>query len=148
MDLAPRQQICAEGTLSLEVPARLDLVTVVRMLIASAATSGNALSGDRVDDLRWVVSEAVTNAIEASRLVSDHGRVQITCRVLADGVALIVHDDGPGMPHVVDEHDIDDPDRLAVEGGFGIPLIRHLSSGPVDFRSTPTGTTVSLELRQ
>ncbi len=141
-------QCGAERTVVLEVPARLDLVTVVRMVIATASTCDNALTGDRVDDLRWVVSEGVTNAIEASHLTSENGRVTIACEVLGNGVALEVTDDGPGVPEVIAKHSIDDPDRLAVEGGFGIPLMRHLSSSPVKFDSSPAGTTVSLELRQ
>lgn len=145
----PTPSTCgAARTVVLEVPARLDLVTVVRMVIATASTCDNALTGDRVDDLRWVVSEGVTNAIEASHLASDTGRVVIACEVFGDGVALEVIDDGPGVPEVVEKHSMDDPERLAVEGGFGIPLMRHLSTGPVKFDSSPTGTTVSLELRQ
>ncbi|MEZ5340789.1 MAG: ATP-binding protein [Acidimicrobiales bacterium] len=148
MDHAPEDVACTGRTLVLDVPARLDLVTVVRMVVASAATAENALSGDRVDDLRWVVSEAVTNAVEASLLSSDHGRIRITCQMLADGVALDVEDNGPGMPTVVDEHHIEDPGRLSIEGGFGIQLMRRLSSGPVEFQSTPAGTTVTLQVRQ
>ena len=139
---------CSERTVVIEFPARLDLVTVVRMIVATASTSDNALTGDRVDDLRWVVSEGVTNAIEASQLSSAEGRISIACEIINDGVALEVADDGPGVPALLTEHAIDDPERLAVEGGFGIPLMRHLSTGPVNFRSSPTGTTVPLELRQ
>ncbi|MEZ5229989.1 MAG: ATP-binding protein [Acidimicrobiales bacterium] len=55
---------------------------------------------------------------------------------------------GPGMPEERLVPDIEQPERLDIEGGFGIPLMRTLSSAEVVFDSTPGGTTVHLELWQ
>lgn len=130
----------------IDIPARTDLVTVVRMVVAAAATAAGVLDGDRLDDLRWVTSEAVTNAIEADQRVSNHGRVRVTLRVGEDRVFLTVVDQGGGLPDLVDVPDMEHPDRLLIEGGFGVPLMQHLSSSEVQFTSTPEGTTVDLEL--
>lgn len=132
----------------IDIPARTDLVTVVRMIVAAATTAADVLDGDRLDDLRWVTSEAVTNAIEADQRVSTNGRVRITLRLDTDRLYLTVVDEGGGVPDLLDVPDMDHPDRLLIEGGFGVPLMQHLSSGDVHFTSTPEGTTVDLELHR
>ena len=134
--------------IEIDLPARTDLVTVARMIVAAAATATGVLEGDRLDDLRWVTSEAVTNAIEANRRVSHSGRVRVTLSIAEDGVHLTVVDEGGGLPDLLDVPDMEHPDRLLIEGGFGIPLMQHLSSGDVQFTATPTGTTVDLDLHR
>lgn len=135
-------------TVEIDIPARTDLVTVVRMIVAAAATAADVFDGDRLDDLRWITSEAVTNAIEADHAAEANGRVRITLRIAVDRVYLTVADQGGGLPDLVDVPDMEHPDRLLIEGGFGVPLMQHLSSGDVHFTSTPEGTTVDLELHR
>jgi len=144
----PNSAVDATNVIEIDIPARTDLVTVVRMVVAAAATAAEVFDGDRLDDLRWVTSEAVTNAIEADQRVSTNGRVRVTLRIASDRVYLTVVDQGGGLPEIVDVPDIDHPDRLLIEGGFGVPLMQHLSSGDVQFSSTSEGTTVALELHR
>lgn len=132
----------------IDIPARTELVTVVRMIVAAAATAGEVFDGDRLDDLRWVTSEAVTNAIEADHAAATDGRIRITLEVGVDRVHLRVVDQGNGLPDLVDVPDMEHPDRLLLEGGFGVPLMQQLSSGDVQFTSTAEGTTVDLELHR
>lgn len=132
----------------MEIPARLDMVAVVRMITDAVAAARGSLAGDRVDDLRWVVSEAVTNGINATIRGGKGGSISIRCLVLDRGVQIEVSDRGPGMPAHLETLDIEDPDRLSVEGGFGIPLMKHICTGPVSFASSPAGTTVSLQVIQ
>ncbi len=134
--------------IEIDIPSRFDLVTVVRMIIASCSTAADALVGDRLDDLRWVTSEATTNAIQANQIEGPLGRVHLRATVGTGWVRLAVSDEGPGMPAELAVPDIDVPERLDIEGGFGIPLMRTLSSSEVVFDSTPNGTTVFLELWQ
>ena len=54
------------GIVEIEIPSRVDFVAVVRMIVAAATNAVEALQGERLDDLRWVTSEATTNAIEAN----------------------------------------------------------------------------------
>lgn len=136
------------GVIEIDIPSRTDLVTVVRMIVAAAASAVEALKGERLDDLRWVTSEATTNAIEANQIVGDGGRVHTRCEVGTDWVRLIVTDQGVGMPEVPEVPDMEHPDRLLLEGGFGVPLMQHLSSGAVVFSSSGEGTTVELEVHQ
>ncbi len=141
------------GVVEIDIPSSFELVTVVRMLVATAATASGSLHGDRLDDLRWVTSEAVTNAIQANHAKAEHSdqkpaRVRARCVVGEDFVQLTVTDQGAGMPEEVIVPPIDHPDRLQIEGGFGVPLMRHLSRGDITFDSSAKGTTVCLELRQ
>lgn len=131
----------------IEIPSRVDMVAVVRMIVAAATNAVDAIHGDRLDDLRWVTSEATTNAIEANLAKNDLGRVLVRCEVASGLVRLTVSDEGPGMPQPTALPEISDPERLLTEGAFGIPLMHHLSSA-VSFHSGDEGTTVEMELHQ
>ena len=135
------------GVVEINIPSRVDLVAVVRMIVAAATNAVDALQGDRLDDLRWVTSEATTNAIEANLSTDEHGRVLVTVEVDRGLVRLSVRDEGPGMPGPPDVPDITHPDRLLIEGAFGVPLMERLSSA-CSFVSAETGTTVQMELHQ
>jgi anti-sigma regulatory factor (Ser/Thr protein kinase) len=137
-----------DALVEVEIPSRVDLVAVVRMVVAAASSAVDALHGDRLDDLRVVVSEATTNAIEANLLSGEaEGRVLVRCEAGPGVVRLRVHDEGAGMPYPLHVPAMGDPERLSLEGGFGIPLMRQLSDHAT-FDSTPDGTMVTLELRQ
>lgn len=137
-----------DAVVEVEIPSRTDLVAVVRMVVAAASTAADALHGDRLDDLRLVVSEVTTNAIEANLSNGGRpGRVLVRCEVGRGIVRLQVRDQGGGFSSSQRLPLIDDPERLSVEGGFGIPLMRHLSDAS-NFASGPEGTVVDLELRQ
>jgi anti-sigma regulatory factor (Ser/Thr protein kinase) len=132
----------------IEIPSRVDMVAVVRMIVAAATNAIDAIHGDRLDDLRWVTSEATTNAIEANLTKGDvGGRVLVRCEVASGLVRLTVSDEGPGMPPPAPLPDMTDPERLLTEGAFGIPLMHHLSSA-LSFHSGNRGTTVEMELHQ
>ncbi len=148
-----RRETDALGVIEIDIPSRTDLVTVVRMIVVSAASAVEALTGDRLDDLRWVTSEAITNAVEANLAQAEsdegpQGRVRTRCEIGTDWVRLTVIDEGPGMSEAPETPDIEAPDRLELEGGFGVPLMQHLASREVKFVSGASGTTVELELHQ
>ena len=141
----------------IEIPSDVAFVALVRTVAVAAANSVGALSGDRLDDLRWVMSEAVTNAIEANlnagqtvasnAELTDSGRVLITCDVSDCQVLLQVADVGPGLKGPLSVPEITHPDRLMIEGGFGVPLIEQFSE-LVTFDADASGTTVTIRLDQ
>ena len=51
--------------IELRIPARAEYLSLVRAVVAAAASLDPRLADSRIDDLRLVVSEATTNAIEA-----------------------------------------------------------------------------------
>jgi anti-sigma regulatory factor (Ser/Thr protein kinase) len=135
------------GLVEIEIPSRVDMVAVVRMIVAAATNAVDAIQGDRLDDLRWVTSEATTNAIEANLARNEQGRVVVRCEVATGLVKLSVSDEGPGLAAPAPLPEITDPDRLLIEGAFGIPLMQHLSTA-LSFHSHNGGTTVEMELHQ
>ncbi|MCP3988975.1 MAG: ATP-binding protein [Actinomycetia bacterium] len=139
--------LLGRGLVEIEIPSRVDMVAVVRMIVAAATNAVDAIQGDRLDDLRWVTSEATTNAIEANLARNDDGRVLVRCEVASGLVKLSVSDEGPGFDRQPSAPEITDPDRLLLEGAFGIPLMQHLSSA-LSFHSGLEGTTVEMELHQ
>ncbi len=63
--------------LELDVPSSPEFIAIVRLVVASAASSRRALADERIDDLKLAVSEACTNAIEANRSVSPTAPVHV-----------------------------------------------------------------------
>jgi serine/threonine-protein kinase RsbW len=138
----------------LVLPPRPDVLALARLVVAGLVSAEPEFTDERLDDLRLAVSEACTNAIEAQRRAGpERSSAPITVRCWVEGgrAEVEIHDNGRGFdPRALAPHPpVTDPARLDFEGGLGIPLIRLLSD-KVDFRPTPTGTTVAMtfEARQ
>jgi anti-sigma regulatory factor (Ser/Thr protein kinase) len=139
---------------ALRVPAQPEYLALARMVITGTARIDPLLDDERVDDLRVIVSEACTNAMEAlhDRALLDGGEgadaiIHVECRLSESVVEVLVTDNGLGF----DPEELDslpaatDPSRLRVERGLGIPLIRALSD-EAEFTSGPDGTTMRAAL--
>lgn len=140
----------------LRVPAQPDYLALVRMVIAGTARIEPLLDDERVDDLRVIVSEACTNAIEALRVrAHDQGvdpatlesTIAIDCHLRASGVEVVITDEGGGFdPEGLDPLPaVTDPSRIRIERGLGIPLIKALSD-EAEITSGPGGTRVRVVL--
>jgi anti-sigma regulatory factor (Ser/Thr protein kinase) len=132
----------------LEVPAVPDYLALVRMVVAGTARTEPLLDDERVDDLRVIVSEACTNAIEATTARAEaEGGVQpsitVEVRLSSSRIELVVTDEGRGFDpdSLVALPAATDPNRLAIERGLGIPLIRALSDES-EISSSSRGTRV------
>jgi serine/threonine-protein kinase RsbW len=126
-----------DQVVELDIPARPEFVGVARMAISALAGIRPGLAYERVDDLRIVVSEACTSAIEsAGRAGLVDARLRLRCHDDPDRLEVAIE----GPPDLFDE-------RLT-EGGAGdddglrILLIRAL----VDESEVRSSTTAS-ELR-
>lgn len=135
----------AAGEIVLEIPARIELVSFVRVVVATSAEIEPEMDADRIDDLRVAVSEATTNAIEAH--VDDDGthRIRVQCNLADDQVAVVIHDEGIGFdPKSLPElPSPEDPQRLFHETGLGVPLMRMLADES-EILSGEGGTDVRL----
>lgn len=139
----------AQDQIVMEIPARAEYVSLVRLVVGSLAVFRRDLDDERVADLRLAVSEACTNAIES---YGPHGpeaqnRVTVTWRDETDHLAVVIEDTGSGFdPDRLPRHPpVTDPARLNYERGLGIPLIRELVD-VVSIESSSLGTTVTLSL--
>jgi serine/threonine-protein kinase RsbW len=134
-----------QGTLVLEldVPSSPEYIAIVRLVVASAASSRRALADERIDDLKLAVSEACTNAIEANRAVNAGAPVHVEVWEAPDRLEVNIEDSGPGFdPEKLEfPPPITDPERLNFERGLGIPLIKTLVDRAVFVRKDK-GTSV------
>lgn len=141
-----------DDVIRLEVPALPEYLALVRMVVTGAARIDPFLDDEQVDDLRVIVSEACTNAMEAvggRRAVagSPVPTILVECRLSDRGIELLVTDTGTGF----DPEDLEalpaasDPSRLRFERGLGIPLIRALAD-EAEISSGAGGTRVRVAL--
>lgn len=133
------------GEIVLEIPARTEFLSLVRVVVAAAAEIEPDMDAARIEDLRVAVSEATTNAIEAHDLHGVTDRVRVQCNLADDEVAVVVHDMGLGFEpdEVPPLPEPDQPERLLYESGLGVHLMRMLTDES-EFTSTDDGTDVRL----
>jgi anti-sigma regulatory factor (Ser/Thr protein kinase) len=139
----------------IEVPALPEYLALVRMVVAGTARIDPLLDDERVDDLRVIVSEACTNAMEATAArharAEDRGAVPtiaVECHLFDAKVEVLVTDSGGGfeLGGLTALPPAADPSRLSFERGLGIPLIRALSD-EAEITSGAEGTRVRVALR-
>ena len=76
MDYSGGDPRTPEAVVELEIPARPEFVGIARMAIGALAAIRPGLAYERIDDLRIVVSEACTSAIE---VLAQDGSLRIRC---------------------------------------------------------------------
>ncbi len=104
-----------------QFPGSPDSLAQVALFIQQGCQEAG-LSGEFVENMVVIASEAVTNAIRyGTRWAGD--LLAVTLEISAEYVALHVLDHGPGFdPELIPSPDLDDPS----EGGYGIYIIKCL----------------------
>jgi anti-sigma regulatory factor (Ser/Thr protein kinase) len=97
-------------------PAVPEAVPRARRALAAVA-AGAGVAGDRLDEIRLAVSEALTNAVVHAYRGDDGGRLHVTAAVASDELWVLIGDDGGGV------HTWNDSQGL----GIGLSLISGLS---------------------
>jgi len=77
-----------------EVPARVEYVGLLRMLVSSLASDRRDLDDDQLADLSLAVSEACNLFVDHG--AGDQHRLGVTCREEPDALVLEVHGAGTG----------------------------------------------------
>lgn len=131
-----------ERVVELEIPARPEFVGIARMTIGALAGIRPGLAYERIDDLRIVVSEACTSAIEA---LGQSGALKVRC---IDGPkTLEVRIAAPGAALESAVRADDDTESEIDPVSFRISLIRALVDD-AELRTTPDGTELCLVLHR
>lgn len=122
-----------------------------RVVRASAAEIGEALGfpGERIEDLKLAVSEAVNNAIEHGNKSEASKLVEVVFALDADKLEVRISDQGSGIDmecldfsrRVVEEHNLEE----GMLRGFGSYLISALVDD-CEVSSSQTGTVLTLRL--
>lgn len=124
-----------DRVVELEIPARPEFVGIARMAVGALAGIRPGLAYERIDDLRIVVSEACTSAIEG---LEESSVLKLRC---VDGPkALEVRIEAPGSVFE-SAFPISEPEPEA--DNFRISLIRALVDD-ADLKSSPEGTELCL----
>lgn len=124
-----------DRVIELEIPARPEFVGIARMAMGALAGIRPGLAYERVDDLRIVVSEACTSAIEGL----DEGSV-LKLRCIDGPKALEVRIEAPGSVFE-SAFPINEPEPEA--DNFRISLIRALVDD-AELKSSPERTELCL----
>jgi anti-sigma regulatory factor (Ser/Thr protein kinase) len=123
---------CGEA-LNESYPAVPEAVPVARQALTTAATSAGA-SGERLEEIRLAVSEALTNAVLHAYRNGDIGRFYVTAAVASGELWVLIGDDGRGL------HDWNDSRGL----GIGLSLISGLSDDFAIVTRASGGTEVQM----
>lgn len=124
----------------IDLPAHSRHVALARNFVADLLREAGWTDDDQLDDLRLLVSEAVTNAVRAQAARDVDAGVRLDAALYADRVEIVVADTGGGFDTPVEPPELPEPD-IEREGGFGLPLIEALSD-EAEFIPTEGGTTV------
>lgn len=128
-----------DRVVELEIPARPEFVGIARMAVGALAGIRPGLAYERIDDLRIVVSEACTSAIEG---LDDGGVLKLRC---VDGPkSLEVRIEAPGSVFE-SAFPIHEPEPDA--DNFRISLIRALVDD-ADLKSSPGATELCLVMHR
>lgn len=95
-DTASMGSLQATAYLSESAPAAPASVSWARQLIVDFAAAAAGLSGQRLEDVRLAISEAVTNAV-AYAYDGVPGEIHVIAAVVPDELWLVIADDGNGM---------------------------------------------------
>jgi serine/threonine-protein kinase RsbW len=119
--------------LSESYPAVPESVPMARRALAAVAAAAGA-AGERLEEIRLAVSEALTNAVVHAYRNSDGGRFHVTAAVTAGELWVLIGDDGRGM------HAWNDSRGL----GIGLSLISGLSDDFAIVTRASGGTEVQM----
>ena len=133
----------------LEIPARPEFVGIARMAVSALAGVRPGLAYERIDDLRIVVSEACTSAIESAIAQHrDETRVLVRCldgaetlEVCIDGVSGAFNPVMEGLDSAADDEEmrisliralVDEAEVLPAPSGSQLRLVMHRETADDD----------------
>lgn len=112
-----------------------------RLAMACSATLAkiHGFPDARIEDLKTVVAEAATNAMQHGNRNRPGSRVTVRIEVVGEEIHVAVTDEGPGIKGAVPEPDIERViAQLAPAVGFGLFLMRNLADR-IEFRRRSGG---------
>jgi serine/threonine-protein kinase RsbW len=114
-------------------PAIPETVPLARRALAAVAAAAGA-AGERLEEIRLAVSEALTNAVVHAYRNGEAGRLHVTAAVASGELWVLVGDDGRGL------HAWNDSQGL----GIGLSLISGLSDDFAIVTRASGGTEVQM----
>ena len=136
----------ANQTVEIVLPNVLGYERVAMACSASFAQL-YGLSAERVEDLKTIVAEAATNAIEHGNGGRAEAHVVIRFELMPQAIKVTVTDEGEGFENSVKDPDIERIiNDLDAPVGFGLFLIRNLADGVAYTRLPEGGHRVEMQI--
>ena len=111
----------------------------IAMACSASFAQLNGLPPDRIEDLKTIVAEAATNAMEHGNGGRAEARVSIWFESTPEAIRVTVKDEGNGFQNTFPDPDIERiMDERETPVGFGLFLIRNLADH-VTYRQLPEG---------
>ena len=132
------RQSNSNGSVEIVLPNILGYERIA-MVCSDSFAQLNGLAPDRVEDLKTIVAEAATNAMEHGNGGRAEAHVTVRLEMIEDAIKVTVSDEGNGFEMTERDPDIE---RIIYEKeapvGFGLFLIRRLAD-LVAYHQVPEG---------
>lgn len=118
-----------------------NIIGYERIAMACSASFGriSGIAPDRIEDLKTIVAEAATNAMQHGNQSRPDAHVLVRLELLPDALEVTVTDEGHGFDSNIKDPDIDRIiNNVDKPIGFGLFLIRNLADGVV-YSQIPEG---------
>ena len=120
----------------------------IAMACSASYAQMNGLPPDRIEDLKTVVAEASTNAMQHGNGGRNEAHVAIRFEVIPGAIKVTVIDEGNGFDKKVEDPDIDRIiKQMEKPIGFGVFLIRNLADYVEFSRKPEGGHTTEMRIR-
>lgn len=140
------QQTVGNQSVEIVLPNILGYERVAMACSASYAQM-EGLAPDRIEDLKTIVAEAATNAIQHGNGSRVEAHVVIRLALIPGAIQVTVRDEGIGFDDTIKDPDIDRIiDELDPPIGFGVFLIRKLSDDVAYTRIPGGGHQVNMRI--
>ncbi len=125
--------MCRGEVLNESYPAVPEAVPLARRLVSDLASAAGA-GGERLEEIRLAVSEALTNAVVHAYGDDEPGRFQVVAALAAGELWVLISDDGWGLHAGKDSRGL----------GIGLSLISRLSDDFAIVNRASGGTEVQM----
>ena len=129
----PNFGMCRGEVLNESYPAVPEAVPLARRLVSDVAVAAGA-GGERLEEIRLAVSEALTNAVLHAYRSGEAGRFQVIAAVASGELWVLVCDDGRGLHAGHESHGL----------GIGLSLISRLSDDFAIVNRASGGTEIQM----
>ena len=119
----------------------------IAMACSASFAKMSGIPFDRIEDLKTIVAEAATNAMEHGNSLRSEAHVRVRLELLADALKITVMDEGSGFEGTIKDPDIERIiDEMDKPIGFGLFLIRNLADDVVYTRVPEGGHRVEMRI--
>jgi serine/threonine-protein kinase RsbW len=135
------------NTIQISLPNKMGYERIA-MECSAAFAKTLGMAKERVEDLKTVVSEACTNAIEHGNKLNPDARVIVLINYAQNTLRVSVIDKGDGIKEFPEDHDVlSKIENLEPPNGLGLYLIKKLADHVKFNQMTNDGHMVTIKIK-